>query len=192
MLTPRPWNPVAKQFVLGTGVIARQRANEAIVGRSVVLAALNACPAEARGAWTEVTAMSWVSLDLIEVVQDEIARQSGLDPEQLHDQVIRRAVEDALLTVYRPLLRFASDAWLVSRAQAMFNRTRKIGKLAPEMLGPGRARLVLSQWPGITERYARQVSIGVERVLSLTGRKSVETQHELTADGARFFISWKS
>jgi len=191
-LTPRPWNPVAQQFVLGAGVVARQRANDAIVGRSVVLAALERCPAEARAAWTEVTTMSWVSLDLIEVVQDEIARQSGLDAEQLHDQVVRRAVEDALLTVYRSLLRFASDAWLVSRAQAMFNRTRKIGKLAADMPGPGQARLVLSQWPGTTDRYARQVSIGVERVLTLTGRKSVAIRQELTPDGARFLVSWKS
>jgi hypothetical protein len=176
--------------VLGAAVLARQRANEAIVGRGVVEAAVAKLDAELAALWRGVTAMTWVDLEALEQIQDAIAREAGRDPEELHDQVIRRSVDDALKTVYRIVLRHASDHWLVSRTSTMFKKTRSVGNLTSSIPEPGCAELELTDWPGIRERYLRQIAIGIERVLTLCGREDVRVRYTRTPVGAEFAASW--
>ncbi len=177
-------------LVLGAAVLARKRANVAVLGPTVVDSALDSLPADLRATWDAIRPMSWVSLELVEKVQDTIARAANRDPEELHDQVIRRSVEEALRTIYRVVLRFASDDWLVSRTSTMYRRTRKLGTLSSTITAPGHAELLLTEWPQIRERWVRQIAIGIERVLTLTGRRNVEVVHARTGDGARFKATW--
>jgi hypothetical protein len=178
------------QRVLGAGVLARLRANEQIVGRAAYDSALRAVPAELRTEVEGLTPLAWIDLDRVELVQDAIATAAGRDAEELHDEAIRRAQEQTFRTLYRLALRLASDEWLVSRTAAMFRRTRAIGSLASSMPEPGRADLVLSEWPGIRDRYARQVAIGIETLLTLTDRRDVKVRYDLEPDGARFVVTW--
>jgi len=178
------------QRVLGAGVLARMRANEAIVGADVVRAALARVDHDLRAELESVTMLSWIALDEVERMQDAIALEAGRDPERLHDEAVRRAQEDAIRTIYRVVLGFASDAWLVSRTQSMFRRTRRIGQLHSNIPRPGVAELVLTDWPDIRDRYARQVAIGVDTLLSMTGRANVRVSHTLRPDGALFSVRW--
>jgi len=171
-------------------VLARQRANEAIVGRAVVEAALESVDAQLAALWRGVTAMAWVSLDELELVQDAIAQAAGRDPETLHDEVIRRSVEDALKTLYRIVLRQASDRWLVSRTSTIFRKTRNTGHLTSTIQEPGCAELELTDWPKIRDRYLRQIAVGIERVLTLCGRADVRVRYSRTTEGAMFYASW--
>jgi len=177
-------------LVLGAAVMIRKRLNEEIVGRPTVRAAVAKLPPAVRDEWESLGAFSWISLDTIEMVQDAIAAEAGRDPEELHDTVIRQSVEHALHTIYRVVLRVASDRWLVSRTSTIFRHTRKIGNLTSRITTPGRAELVLSDWPDMRDRYARQVAIAVERILTLTGRRRVEVSYARTADGARYIATW--
>jgi hypothetical protein len=176
--------------VLGAGVLARMRANEAIVGSDVVRAALSRLGRDLRAELEGLSSLSWIDLDTVERIQDAIALEAHRDPERLHDEAIRRAQEESIRTIYRIVLGLASDAWLVSRTQAMFSRTRKIGQLRSRIPRPGEAELVLTDWPNIRDRHARQVAIGVETLLSLTGRGNVNVSYTLHADGAHFSARW--
>ena len=178
------------QSVLGAGVLARMRANEAIVGKTVVTAALSRIGRELRGELEGLSSLSWIDLDKVERIQDAIALEAHRDPERLHDEAVRRAQEESLRTIYRIVLGLASDAWLVSRTQSMYRRTRRFGRLESRIPRPGEAELVLSDWPGIRDRYARQVAIAVETLLGLTGRANVVTSYTLHHDGAHISARW--
>jgi hypothetical protein len=134
---------------------------------------------------------AWIELDRVERFQDAIAIEAHRDPERLHDEAIRLAQEISLETVYLIVLRMATDRWLVSRTQTMFRRTRRIGQLRSQMRTPGNAILRLSDWPGVRDRYVRQVVIAIDTVLRLTGRVNVETSYTLRPDGADIQASWQ-
>ena len=179
------------QSVLGAGVLARLRANEAIVGEDIVRTALRRVGPELRGEIEALTTLSWIELEKVERLQDAIAIEAHRDPEALHDEAVRRAQVESLKTVYRIVLGLASDAWLVSRTQTMYRRTRRIGRLVSRIPSRGHAELELTEWPGIRDRYARQVGIAVETLLSLTGRTNVSVRHTMTPEGARFTARWE-
>lgn len=184
--------PQVEQEVRGAGVLKRIAANVAVAGHRAVDQAMQAIPSDVRTELQHLDALDWIELQRVEILQDAIAAHAGRDPEALHDEVIRRTVDDALHTLYRVALRFASEEWMVARTQAMFGKTRKIGRLVSRVPEPGSAELELSEWPGIRERYVRQVAIGVERVLVLTGRADVRVEHLRRMDGATIQVRWRT
>lgn len=178
-------------MVLGAAVMARRRANEDIVGKVTVEAALEKVAPEIRSEWDGLHALSWISLEDVEAIQDAIAVEARRDPEELHDAVIRASVERALKGLYRMVLRYASDEWLVAQTAAIFRHTRKRGDLSSTIPEPGRAELSLTGWRGIRDRHVRQVAIGVERVLTLSGRRDVRVESQPAPDGATFVVTWR-
>lgn len=182
---------VGVQEVLGAAVQKRLQANVALVGDATVRQALASVTPELRHEIETLSPMSWIALAKVELIQDAISHAAGKDPEAFHDQVIRRSVDDALNTLYRVVLRFVSDESLVLRTPAMFRRTRKLGNLVSRIDRPGHAELELTGWPGIQERHVRQVGIGVERVLVLTGRHDVTLSHKRRPDGATLSVRWR-
>ncbi len=180
------------QRVLGAAVMARLRALEAVAGGDVVSRARATLAPDVREALTSVRAIAWVPLESVEALTDAVATALGRQPERFHDEIMRRSVDDAFGSIYRFVLTLASDDWLVARTPQIFRRTREIGDLVSEIHAPGRARLVLTGWPRMRDRYARQVAIGVERLLTLTGRREVRIAHSLTPDGATFDATWRA
>ncbi len=182
---------VAEQEVLGLAVLNRIKANQEIVGDEVVQAAVEGLSAELREEIEGLAPKSWIPLARVELLQDAIAAEAQRDPEDLHDEAIRRAQEISFKTAYRVVLRMASDRWLVSRTQTMFRRTRRIGQLRSQIGAPGEATLRLSDWPNVRDRYVRQVVIAIETLLRLTGRAQVETEYALRPDGADIQARWQ-
>jgi hypothetical protein len=178
------------QEVIGAAVRARQQANALIVGEHVVDEAVASLPSRLRREVEDLSTVGWISLSKVETLQDAIARVAGRDPEELHDLAVRRAQEIALKGIYRLTLRLSTDRWLVSRAQMMFRKTRRIGQLAATIPEPGRARAVLTEWPSMSDRGMRQVGLGIESLLSLTGRRNVRTTWEREGDGAVYDARW--
>lgn len=180
------------QEVLGAAVQKRLQANAALVGEAVLNKGLATLTPELRHELETLSPIGWIALGKVELAQDAISRAAGKDPEAFHDEVIRRSVDDALSTLYRVVLRFVSDEALVARTPAMFRRTRRLGRLISKIDTPGRAFLELSDWPGIEDRHIRQVGIGVERVLVLTGRREVALGHKRRDDGATLWARWRA
>ena len=178
--------------MLGAAVLSRCRALAAVAGEPAVSAAQRSLPADLRARLESVNAVAWIALDDVEALTDAVAHMVDREPEAFHDEVIRRSVDDALLGIYRFALRFATDAWLVSRTPSIFLRTRSLGRLVCAMPRSGEARLTLTEWPGILDRHARQVAIGVERMLVLTGREGTRVTHVLNASGAVLDVTWRT
>jgi hypothetical protein len=180
-----------EQEVLGLGVLNRIEANAEIVGSEVVEIALSRLRKDLREEIQNLTPLSWIALERVEQFQDAIAIEAHRHPEKLHDEAIRRAQELSFKTAYRIVLRMASDRWLVSRTQTMFRRTRRIGQLRSRIHAPGEATLRLSDWPNVCDRYVRQVVLGIETLLELTGRVNVETSYSMRPDGADIEARWE-
>jgi hypothetical protein len=79
---------------------------------------------------------------------------------------------------------------LIQRTPALYARTRTVGRLGSELTGPGQARLVLSGWPGASERNLRSLGVGIQVVLELTGRRGAHFSIVRTVDGGVFHFTW--
>jgi hypothetical protein len=89
------------------------------------------------------------------------------------------------------LLRLSSDEALIKRTPMIYSRSRNVGELSARIVEPGRAELKLTEWPEITDRQMRSVGVGIESVIALTGRRSVQMRCTRTASGAVFDLRWQ-
>src|SRR3954469_5035998 len=108
----------------GISVLDLRAALEEIVGRDVVRGALETLSPETRGEFVEITALSWVPLATVTCVVDTVAKTAKVNPERLIDDAVRRAVERTFKTVWRVMLRFATDAALIARTPVVYSMSR--------------------------------------------------------------------
>lgn len=174
----------------GVNVIAMREAMEELVGASVVAAAIERLPAEVRREYLEATPLSWVRMTTSWQVVDAVAAEAGRDPERLYDEAARRGIERSFKTVWRVLLRFTSDQALVARTAVIFNKSRNVGDMTSRIVGPGRAESTITGWPGMKDRHIRGITISMEAVLTLAGRRGVRVTATPTRDGASFQARW--
>jgi hypothetical protein len=103
----------------------------------------------------------------------------------------RTSIERTLHTLWRILLRFTSDEAIVTRTPVFFGRSFNVGTLATEIVGPGMARIRLTEWPEVPQLTMVGISVGIETVLSVAGRTQVRANMHRTADGAEFLATWR-
>src|SRR5690349_6098617 len=155
----------------GISIIDLRAALEEIVGKDAVGSALAGLPSEMRREFVEITAITWVPLTTVTRVVDAIAAAAKVNPERLIDDAVRRAVERTFKTVWRVMLRFTTDAALIARTPVVYSLSRNIGKLTAEVVAPGKSKVTLSDWPGVSPRHVRTLGISIVTVVTLAGRK---------------------
>jgi hypothetical protein len=174
----------------GTTVRALRNALQELVGVDVLNTALASLPPELQGTFEPVTPMTWVPLDDIYSVVARIAEIAGRGYDELTDEAVERAGEKTLRTAWRILLRVTADRALMTRAPILYSKWRNIGRLETRSAGPGKAELVLTEWPGMSERNIRSLGVTIQTVLRLAGRKQIKVQSQSTSDGAKYTVVW--
>jgi hypothetical protein len=173
-------------------LIAKERElMERAVGADVVRAALLRVPMHVRQSYEGLTALTKIPTEHVETVYFAIAEEAGRDALQLHREVVRAAVEDALKTMWRLLLRFTSDDAIIRRTPLIFARGLSRGELTARMTGRGTAEIRLTGWPGVSLMQLNGISAAIEAVLLCAGRRRVQVDAQRTLDGGRFEARWE-
>jgi hypothetical protein len=175
----------------GATIQGLRRALEEIVGVNVVASALKKLPVKVREDFDPVTPMTWVPLTSSNMVVEYIAAEACRNSDDLMDEAVRRTAEQMFRTSWRLLLRFTSDHALIARTPVLYSKWRNIGMLESNLLKPGRSEILLSAWPGVSERNVRTLAVSIETVLRLAGRRAVRIEYTRTADGARYLAFWR-
>jgi hypothetical protein len=149
-----------------------------------------AMPPEARQSYFEATAVDWVPVDYVNLMNAKAAEIAGMTVVDFSSTMGRLSVERTLHTLWRILLRFTSDEAIVTRTPVFFSRSFNVGKLATEILAPGMARVRLTEWPEVPQLTLVGVMVGIETVLRVAGRKNVRVNLHRTEHGADFLATW--
>lgn len=161
-----------------------------LVGQPVLTSALARLSPADREAIEGATSLSFIPIRTADALYRAIGAESGRDYAHLHEQVSRMAVDRALKTIWRLLLRFTSDEALVARTPVIFTKAFPQGVLHPRVTGPGRAEIRVESWPNMPEYAVRGTRVAVESVLRLAGRSNVKITVEPTQDGVIYHTSW--
>jgi hypothetical protein len=181
----------AEPSAAGATIQGLRRALEEIVGVNVVASALKKVPAKVREDFDPVTPMTWVPLTSSNMVVEYIAAEACRNSDDLMDEAVRRTAEQMFRTSWRLLLRFTTDHALIARTPVIYSKWRNIGALESNLLAQGRSEILLSGWPGVSERNVRTLAVSIETVLRLAGRRAVRIEYTRTPDGARYLAFWR-
>jgi len=152
--------------------------------------ALSKVPSTVREEFLNASSMSWVSTTTDYAVHDAVAQELGREAVPFHEEILREAVDRSFKTLWRILLRFTTDEALVARTPAIYARTRNAGEMTSRLTEKGRAQCVLKNYPSITARDAKSITVGLSVVMTLTGRKNVNIAFQKTDDGAVYTMTW--
>jgi len=161
-----------------------------LVGEATLTRALAKLALADREAIVDATSVSYIPIRVADAMYRAIGTESGRDFVALHEQVSRLAVDRALKTVWRLLLRFTSDEALVARTPVIFAKAFPQGTLTPRIVAPGRAEIRVTGWPAMPEYAVRGTRVAVESVLRIAGRSNVKITSEATHDGVCYHTSW--
>jgi hypothetical protein len=163
-----------------------------VVGEPVLTQALAALSPADREVLTSATSLSFIPIRTADALYRAIGRASGRDHVLIHEQVSRMAVERALKTIWRLLLRFTSDEALVARTPVIFTKAFPQGALVSRITGRGRAEIRVTAWVDMPEYAIRGTRVAIESVLRLAGRTNVKLTVEPASDGCVYQASWAS
>lgn len=161
-----------------------------LVGEEVLARSLARLPAADRELVQGATSLSFIPIRVADAMYRAIGTESGRDYVHLHEQVSRMAVDRALKTIWRLLLRFTSDEALVARTPVIFTKAFPQGVLVPRVTGPGKAEIRVESWPHMHEYAIRGTRVAIENVLRLAGRSNVKIAAEATHDGCLYRVTW--
>ena len=161
-----------------------------LVGEPTLTRALESLAPAHRDALQNATSLSFIPIRAADALYRAIARETGRDHAALHEQVSRTAVDRALKTIWRLLLRFTSDEALVARTPVIFTKAFPQGVLVPRIVAPGRAEIRVVEWPSMPEYAVRGTRVAIESVLRLAGRSNVKITVEPSPDGCIYHTSW--
>jgi len=175
----------------GALVAKERKVLEALVGEATVQRALAELPTEIRSEYETITPLTKIPTDTVERVYAAVAEQAGRDVFQMHRDVVRLGVEQALKTIWRVLLRFTGDEALVRRTPLFFNRGLSKGQLEAKMVRPGKAEIRLTGWAQVSELQVNGIAAAIETVLACAGRNAVRVESYPTLDGACLIATWE-
>ena len=174
----------------GTFALRHREIFKELFGEEVLRAAIADLDADARKAVEQLTPSSWIPVSAMEDLFAAVAKRVGRDPGDLHGEMAHIASERTIRTLWRILLRLASDEALVARAPVFYSKTWNRGTLLVRVVKPGLALGELKGWPDTPAMAVRGVRIAMSQALTLTGRRGVHVEATRTADGARYEIRW--
>ena len=160
-------------------------------GTAPIERALTRVAPDVRAEYEQLSSIAWVRASTDYIVHDAIAAVLGREPLAFHEQTLRTAMARSFKTIWRVLLRLTSDEALVVRVPGIYRRTRNVGQMVVNASARGSAELALIQYPAIVSRDIRSIGVGLEVVLSLTGRTAARAAARPTADGAIFTVTWR-
>jgi hypothetical protein len=172
-------------------VLDMRWSTEATFGREALQAALAKVTPAAREEYTQANALSWVTYATLAEVHDALAAVTGIEAMALADRLARVTVERSFTTVWRIFLRFTSDEAIIVRTPSFYAKSRNVGAMESRILFPGRSESIVSAFPTIPDRDIVILAASIETVLTLAGRREVQSRGERIAEGARFITRWK-
>jgi hypothetical protein len=175
--------------ISGAVMLDNRRAMVDLLGQERMDQALSTLPAEWREEYLGLLPVSWCSIEISRAVLFAAAAVAGEAPRDFQRKVVRAGIERTARTVWKPLLRVVSDEALLKRTPLLYGKTYNKGELAV-VFGAARAEFFLTGWPGIPDSEADGLSVGIETVLEISGRKETSVTWERFADGARFLATW--
>jgi hypothetical protein len=161
-----------------------------LVGEDVLTRSLAKLPAADRETLLSATSVSFIPIRVADALYRAIGAESGRDHVAIHEQVSRTAVDRALKTIWRLLLRFTSDEALVARTPVIYTKAFPQGVLVPRVTGRGEAEIRVTEWPHMPEYAIRGTRVAIESVLRLAGRTAVKLVAEPTHDGCVYRATW--
>jgi hypothetical protein len=140
----------------------------------------------------EITAgaVGWIDVDTVKRYKDAVGARIGQESLTFQRWIVGRAAARTVRGIWRMLLAQVWDAALVKRVPILYQRTFDRGAMTGAFDAAGKARIVVTGWPGIPEYDVVGLQVGIESILSLTGRKSVSTLTTRTTDGVAYDVRW--
>jgi hypothetical protein len=152
--------------------------------------AMASLPEADRAELLVVTAISWVRIASLEALYAAVAPQLGTSVADLHTQIASQVVGRAITTLWRTLMRFATDELLISRGPAIFGRAYQQGRLEVASALVGSCDLRIVAWPAMSEFALRGFRVGIESTLRASARRDPRGTSHRTPDGALFRFTW--
>ncbi len=177
---------VSGTLVEGLLVVAREALDSSVVEKG-----LAAAPPVASAAVLNALPGQWVPIALADEAFSFVAREAGRDWPSLHTELARLSMDRAIKTFWRVLLRFTSDAALISRTPVIFHKSYNRGRFVPRFDVAGRAEADLFDWPDVPDWPLRGTRCGIEVVLRMSGRKGVRVDCRRAPAGALFTATWR-
>jgi hypothetical protein len=176
--------------ISGAVVLNNVRAFASLVGQPAVDEALAGLPHEIAEEYRAIVSAAWVPMHVVDAVFAAIAKASGRDLDELFPAAVEKGVEQTLNTVWRVLMRFTSDAMLISSAPRIYRKSYDRGHLRATFPSPRCARVVLDDWPDPPRYRLLAIAAGIRTVLRLAGRNDPTTRVTRHPDGAVFDVRW--
>lgn len=164
---------------------------EEIAGKAVVARVVDALPPDMREEYRTLLAIGWCRLTIDRAVVTGVAEALGRELVEFQSELVRRSFERTLNTVWRVIMRFTSDEALVKRAAILYSKTlQNCGELSAAIPRPGHLDARLSGWTTAEDYDLKGISVGIETVLRVAGRKDVKVVYTRRPDGAQFTGTW--
>ena len=176
----------------GTALLDGLQSLEEIIGAEALESARAALNPLQKEQLASATAVTWIPMTTSLALFEAAAKLSGRDADPLLDEVVRRTATRLMRGVWRMLLRLTSDDALVKRTPALYARGRNVGQLSARLLEPGRAEILLTGWPDVSDRQLRMISVSNAVILELAGRRGMQQTYARTRGGARFELHWRA
>ena len=174
--------------ISGTLIVGNCNALAEIVGARAYDGALAGLESELRERLVHATALSWVSIPDMEQLIMGCADEAGRDVFGLNVEMTRLSTERSFRTVWRVLLRFATDKLILSRTAAAYSRAYDRGRLSVRVDGSSRGECQIHERPGMSRMTREAFGVGVETVLRVGGRGNARVTSRPTADGAVYTV----
>lgn len=174
----------------GALIIDQRSGLQCLLGEEDYRLVLSQLPAEVRETYESAMGVSWVPCGHVDKVITAAAHHVGRHPLEFHAELSRQNVERTLRGTWRVLLRFTGDRAIVQRTPLMYRKTFDTGELEGTIIEPGHAEVTLHGWPEISDIHLVGLQMGIETVLSITGRPNVRCSRRRTPEGAVFDLRW--
>lgn len=135
--------------------------------------------------------VTWVQLETAHAYYDALGEVLGRDPQEVHVEVVQVGIERTFKTLWRMLLRLTTDEALVRRTPLIYSRAFDKGELVSRIEEPGRAELLLRGWSSPGDRDLNGLAAGIEKVLSIAGRRGSRVRWERRPGDVRFEATWR-
>lgn len=175
----------------GAVALDSRKSLEELVGAELLEAALSSLPREEQDEMRALTAVGWVRISTMETLLHAIARLQKRDVHDVNVEMNRRGIERTFSTIWRVFLRVTTDNALLGRAPIIYARTYDQGRLEVAFPSSGRMEAAIHGRPGMSSLAVDAFGVGVDRVLTLAGRKDVKLVSSKLPDGASYVGTWK-